>query len=150
MKTARSVIRLCIVLLTLILLTALLAVSVLAKGIARVKGNAMLPEKLDVRPVPVPAPPSSAMNKPQALVTPSPSSAVASVPQPVPVPTPPASAQTDLLPAQNSTSQAPALSMVAFVRSRGMIVLAVLFVVLILIWRQYTVSSHSLHQECAG
>ena len=151
MKTTRSLIRFCIVLLALVLLLALLTLPVLAKGVAAVKGDEVQPEKLDIKPIPVPTPRlPAAATQPQGLATPSPSSALAPVPQPIPVPTPPVSAHTETMLVQPSRTESPTALMIPLIDLRGIIATALTSLILLIWgWFHRETHLHCLHEECA-
>lgn len=130
MKTAHptSWIRIALLWLTLTLVIILLTIPLLAKGISRVIGNPVEPEKLDIRPIPVPVPPAALMlDEPALSATPA-SFLVVVVPEAISVPTPNVSApQSDPSPAQTSISGSSATLKFSIVNLQHVIVLALTF-----------------------
>jgi len=148
MKTTRSTIYLGIVLLSLALLIIMLVIPVLAKGII----DPTQPEKLDLRPIPIPVPsPPLATNQPSILATSSMSLlAMGPLPQPISVPTPPVSAtQTTPSLAENQMTQSSTVR-VQIANRQEIISMGMMFVVLLIwMWLHRIPSFHSLHQENA-
>jgi hypothetical protein len=151
MKPNRSInyIRIVLVCWALALLTILLILPGLAKGIS----DPIQPEKLDIRPIPVPvSTPPMAMNQPIVSVTPAPSLlAISPMPQPIPVPTPAAFA-TPPVPSL-AERQMPELSTamtIEIVNRQEMIAMALMLAALLIwIWLHRTPSFHSLRKENA-
>jgi hypothetical protein len=147
MKTTRSI----LVLAVLALLIILLSVPVLAKGIAKLSGDAMQSEKLDIKPVPVPTPPM-AVNEPSISATPAPAlSVISPMPQAIPVPTAPVSAtQTASSFEPVSPSGSATVLMIPLVNREGFIVIALTFLVLLIsVWIYRIPSFRSLNRKHA-
>jgi hypothetical protein len=154
MKPNRSVnyIRIALSCLVLILALIWLVLPVLAIGIVQISGNPIQPEKLDIRPIPVPVPPEPLVgNEPPISATPSASLASGSVPQPIPVPTPPVSAtQTAPLLAERQMPEASATVTVQIANPQEIIAMALMFVVLLIwLWLHRTPSLYALNRKNA-
>ena len=144
-------IRIALLGISLVLVVILMTIPLLAQGIWH---DPLPPEKLDIRPIPVPvAPVELVLNQPSVTATPAPSqSAVAPVVQAIPVPTPPTQvALPDSALTQNSTSGAAPRPSILVVTARGAIAGSLMFILLLLLmWWRRACSFRSLHQECAS
>lgn len=151
MKTTRSTIYLVLALLSLTLLMIWLILPVLAKGIQGAVDNSTGPEKLDLRPIPVPVPaPPLAANQPPSSATPARSIlAMGLMPQPISVPSPPLSA-TQTAPSL-SERQMPESSIaitIQFANRQDIIAMTLVSIVLLsLVWLHRVPSLHSLTKE---
>jgi len=141
-------IRIALSYLALALAIILLSVPLLAKGIAEISGNPIQPEKLDVRPIPVPTPPVST-NQPSVSKTLSSSLVSGLAPQPVPAPTPSVSvAQTAL--AESQMPEASASFTVHITNRQEFLAMALVFVVLLTwMWLHRAPSFQSLTKKSA-
>ena len=151
MKTNRSSIDLGLTLLVLALLIILMVVPVLAKGIQWALDNPTQPEKLDLRPLPVPVPaPPLAANQPAVSATPLPSLlAMGPLPQPIPVPTPPISAiETAPLLAERQIPESSTAVMVQIANRQDIIAMTLICILLLsLVWLHQLPSLHSFTKE---
>ena len=152
MKTNRSTnwIRIALWSLVLAFVVIFLMLPLLAKGITRVVDNPIEPEKLDIRPIPVPVPPTSwTNNEPPVITTSSPSFIDKPVPQAMPVPTPLVSAtQTALV--EQSMSASSIRMTVHITNQQEFLAMALVFVVLLIwIWLYRVPNFHSWNKESA-
>lgn len=137
MKTNRSTnwIRIALWSLALAFVAIFLTLPLLAKGISQIVGNPLEPEKLDIRPAPVPVPPEPlAINELPASAIPTPSlSVIGPIPQAIPVPTSPVSgAQADSSLEYASQSGLSTAWTIPMVSTEGAIVIALTLLVLLI------------------
>lgn len=150
MKPNRSInyIRIALSCLVLIPVLIWLGLPVLAMGIAQISGNPIQPEKLDIRPIPVPEPPEPVAGiEPLVSGAPSPSGlANDPVPQPIPVPLPSISAtQTAPVLAERRIPESPTAVTVYFPGRQGIIAMVLMFIALIsFVWSNRVSSLHPL------
>lgn len=155
MKPSRSInwIRVALLCLALALVFIVLTIPLLAKGISQIVGSPIEPEKLDIRPIPVPVPPSPlAVNEPAASTISAPS-LITDVPvsEAVPVPTPKMSAeQTASSFAQHSMPESAIALKIPMIHRQGVIVMAIaLLILLIWVGLHRTPIVHSLDRKSA-
>ena len=139
MKSNRSINWISIALgsLALTFVVIFLMLPLLAKGITQIVGNPIEPEKLDIRPIPVPVLPEQlAISEPAASGISSAPSLIADVPVPkaAPVPTPAISAElTASSFAQHSMPESAIALKIPIINQQGVIVMVIALLVL-LIW----------------
>ena len=154
MKLNRSTnwIRIALLCLALALVVIVLTIPLLAKGISQIVGNPIGPEKLDIRPIPVPVPPEPlAINDPPVSETSSSSLASGSIPQPILVPTPPVSAvQITTASTEPQMPESSTRLAVQIVNSQEVIAISLMFIVLLSwIWLHRVPGFHSLNRKNA-
>lgn len=150
--SANNKIRKAFLCLGLVFLLVFLTLPLLAKGISRISGDPIQPEKLDIRPVPVPEPPLVNDEPPAALATPSAASAGAPVFVAVPVPTPPDSS-VQLVSAPVSSARpgsAAGLPVQTINWQSALAVVLLFFVLLILAGLHRSLTIHTLQKECVS
>ena len=155
MKINRSTnwIRIALGCLALAFVVILLTIPLLAKGISQIVGNPIEPEKLDIRPIPVPVPPTQlAIDELPVSAMPAPSpSAIVPEPQAVPVPTAPAlAAQTASSFQHASLSGSSTAWTIPMVSTEGVIVALTFLLLLIAVRLHGLPGLHSLSKENLG
>lgn len=143
-------IRIALLCLALAFAIILVTIPLLAKVVSHITGSPVEPQKLDIRPIPVPvAPVSFVINDQPVSATPAPALAAIDA---VPIPTPSGSeAQTGSVLAQASPSGRSTRLPISLVNQRSILIVALICLVLLLsIWLHRMPNLHSLNGKSAS